>query len=143
MKYATSVAQLLVLVSLMPDALGAPSQHLDTLRTASVYSLNSAGLPSERALPLAAFHALKGTLSVETISLTAQGATAAGQLYLAALACHAGARRVGEAMIAKLDERTAVLSAAGGTLVYRNIKSLAEPGSIQNPCPSAPIPAGE
>ncbi len=108
-----------------------------------MYSLNATGLPSERALPLTAYHALKGTLSVDTINLAAQGATAAGQLYLAALACQAGARRVGEALIAKLDERTAVLSTAGGTLVYRNVKSLAEPGSVQNPCPSAAIPAGE
>jgi hypothetical protein len=137
MKHFAALAHLLFFVSLAPDAYASPSQHLDVLRTASLYTINASGFSVERTPQLQAYQALKGTLNVETIKLAAQGATTAGQLYFAALACHAGDRRTGEAMIAKLDERTAVLSAASGALVYRNVKSLSDPGSPQAPCPAA------
>ncbi len=135
MKHFTALAHLLFFVSLARDAAGSPSQHLDVLRTATLYTLSANGISVDRTPQLQAYQALKGTLSLDTIKLAAQGATAAGQLYLAALACHAGDRRTGEALIAKLDERTAVLSAASGALVYRNVKSLSDPGSPQAPCP--------
>jgi hypothetical protein len=137
MKHFMALAQFLFFVSLARDAQSSPSQHLDVLRTATLYTIYANGTPVERTPTLQSYLALKGTLSVEIIKLAAQGATTAGQLYLAALACHAGDRRTGEAIIAKLDERTAVLSAASGTLVYRNVRTLSEPGSVQNPCPSA------
>jgi hypothetical protein len=129
------IAPLLISLSHATDSRASPSQYLDQLRAATVYSLNAAGLPAERALSVQAYQALKGTLTVDTIKLAAQGATTAGQLYLAALACHAGDRRTGEALIAKIDARTAVLSATGGALVYRSVKTIAEVGSAQNPCP--------
>jgi hypothetical protein len=135
MKHFAALAQLLFFVSLARDAQGSPSQHLDVLRTATLYTINANSISVDRTPQLQAYQALKGTLSVETIKLAAQGATTAGQLYFAALACHAGDRRTGEALIAKLDERTAVLSAASGALVYRNVKSLSEPRSPQAPCP--------
>ena len=143
MKTFSAFAAIIVLVSLTRDAQCSPSQHLDVLRTATLYTISESGFASERPATLQSYIALKGTLTLTTIKLAAQGATHAGQLYMAALACHAGDRRVGEALIAKIDERTAVLSAASGNLVYRNVKTLAEPGSPQNPCPIAPIPAGE
>ena len=135
MKHFTVCAQLLIFLSLARDAAASPAQHLDLLRTATIYTLDAQGITIERTPTLQAYQALKGTLSMETIKLAAEGATTAGQLYMAALACHAGHRRKGEAMVAKLDERTAVLSAAGGAFVYRNVKSLAEAGSPHNPCP--------
>jgi hypothetical protein len=143
MKHATAIALLLALPSLTRDAQGSTGQHLDALRTATLYTITVGSAPIDRAPPLQAYLALKGTLTLSTIKLAAQGATTAGQLYMAALACHLGDRRLGEALIAKLDERTAVLTAASGNLVYRNVKALAEPGSPQNPCPITPILAGE
>jgi hypothetical protein len=136
MKHFVALAHLLFFVSLARDAHASPSQHLDVLRTATLYTISASGFSIERTPQLQAYQALRGTLSVEIIKLAAQGATTAGQLYFAALACHAGDRRTGEAMIAKLDERTAVLSAASGALVYRNVKSLSDPGSPQAPCPT-------
>jgi hypothetical protein len=130
------IVPLLVSLSLSPNSQASPSQYLDQLRAATLYSLHAVGVPAERALSVQAYQALKGTLTVDTIKLAAQGATTAGQLYLAALACHAGDRRAGEALIAKIDERTAVLSSTGGSLVYRSVKTIADAGSAQNPCPA-------